>query len=97
MATMSEIETSALDRARTTLGTAAGQLAGLLGSLPAADILTPIPGSKWTVRDAAAHLISYAPLYGEIANGVASPVDAPAGDGAIRTGWRGWCWRRPSS
>lgn len=73
------MDTSVLERARVALDTLAGQLEELLRSLPQAD--APIPGSEWTVREAAAHLVSGSGLYCEIANGVSSPVHAPLGDG----------------
>jgi hypothetical protein len=73
-------ETTILDRARAALGDAAERVAGLLGALPSSDL--PIPNSAWTVRDAAAHLVSYCPIYSEIANGVTSPIEGPGDDGA---------------
>jgi uncharacterized protein (TIGR03083 family) len=72
-------ETSTLDQARVALGNAAGRMAGLLRALPTSDL--PIPGSEWTVRDTAAHLTSYCPIYSEIANGVTSPIQGPTDDG----------------
>jgi uncharacterized protein (TIGR03083 family) len=73
-------ETTALDQARAAVEALAGATADLLRSLPSTD--TPIPGSEWTVRDAAAHLVDGAALYCDIANGVSSPIMAPIGDGA---------------
>ena len=73
-------ETTVLDQARAALGGAAQRVADLLRRLPASDL--PIPGSEWTVRDTAAHLTSYCPIYSEIANGVTSPIDGPTDDGA---------------
>ena len=59
----------------------AGRIADLLASLP--DARAPISNSEWTVREAAAHLANYSAIYSEIANGVPSPVQAPAGNGAL--------------
>jgi uncharacterized protein (TIGR03083 family) len=71
--------TSTLERARTALHSLATRTAELLRSLETADV--PIPASEWTVRDAAAHLVNGVGLYCELVNGVASPIEAPAGDG----------------
>jgi uncharacterized protein (TIGR03083 family) len=70
-----------LAAARRGLEAVAGQTADLLCSLPDVDV--PIPGSAWTVRDTAAHLVAWTAVYGEMANGMPSPVQLPAGvDGA---------------
>ena len=45
----------------------------LLGGI--SDTSAAINGSEWTVRDAAAHLISYAPLWAGALRGEKSPVD----------------------
>lgn len=49
---------------------------GLLRSLPGTDV--PIPGSAWTVREAAVHLASRGSLRAEIARGLPSPVRSMA-------------------
>ena len=61
--------------ARAALETTAFRTADLLSSLPSA--IVPIPGSEWTVRDAAVHLAHYSALYAEIANGMRSPIEGP--------------------
>ena len=63
------------------LDTVAGRVADLLSSLP--DACAGIPGSEWTVREAAAHLAGYSAIYAEIANGAPSPIQAATGDGAM--------------
>jgi len=63
------------------LDTVAGRVADLLSSLP--DARAAIPGSEWTVREAAAHLAGYSAIYAEIANGAPSPIQAPPDDGAM--------------
>jgi uncharacterized protein (TIGR03083 family) len=73
MATMTE--TTILEQARTALATVAGRTAELLRSLSTTEV--PIPGSEWTVRDAAAHLVSSLAIYCEVANGMPSPIELP--------------------
>jgi hypothetical protein len=51
----------------------ARQTADLLRSRP--DLQAPIPGSEWTVREAAVHLVSLAGIYIDIADGMPSPID----------------------
>jgi uncharacterized protein (TIGR03083 family) len=59
--------------ARSALEATAGRTADLIRSLP--DLNTPLPPpSVWTVRDAAIHLVNYASVYIDIANGMPSPV-----------------------
>jgi uncharacterized protein (TIGR03083 family) len=64
--------TTVLGEARAAIKSVACRTADLLGSLPSA--IVPIPGSEWTVRDAAVHLANYSAIYSEIANGVLSPI-----------------------
>jgi uncharacterized protein (TIGR03083 family) len=66
-----------LEQAQAALEDVAGRTADLLRSLPTAQV--PIPGSEWTVRDAAAHLASCDDIYSELANGVPSPIEALVG------------------
>jgi Mycothiol maleylpyruvate isomerase N-terminal domain len=49
------VPTITLPEARNALSGAAGRLADLLRSLP--DVRAPIPGSRWTAGDAAAHVV----------------------------------------
>lgn len=58
---------AALDRAR-------DRLSALIAA--ATDLEVPIPGSEWSARQAVAHLITATDLYGELANGTASPYPA---------------------
>jgi len=76
--------TTTLNEARAALEAMAGRTADMLGSL--SDTAVSIPGSEWTVRDAAAHLVNYFAVYSEIADGTPSPVEMPPGacyDGAL--------------
>jgi uncharacterized protein (TIGR03083 family) len=73
--------TTILAEAGLALETVAGRIADLLSSL--SDARAPISGSEWTVREAAAHLANYSAIYSEIANGAPSPIQGPAGDGAL--------------
>lgn len=59
----------------------AGRIADLLS--PLGDARAAIPGSEWTVREAAAHLANCSAIHAEMANGVPSPVQAPLGDGLL--------------
>lgn len=62
-----------LSEARVALEVTAGRNAAMLRAL--ADLETPLPGSSsWTVRDAAVHLVNYAGIYTDIAQGTPSPV-----------------------
>ena len=61
-----------LAEARSALDLVAGRTATLLGSLPDLDV--PMPGSEWTIRQAAVHLITGAALAADIATGMPSPV-----------------------
>src|SRR5258708_5797259 len=73
-------DTTVVEQARAALGTLAARTGDLLCGLPTTHV--SIPGSEWTVRDAAAHLVNGSAMYCEIANGVPSPIHAPAGDGS---------------
>lgn len=70
--------TTILAEARSALDAIARRTADLVGSL--SDLAAPLPHSPWhthddwTVRDATVHLLNYAGLYTEIANGTPSPV-----------------------
>jgi hypothetical protein len=63
-----------LGEGRVALRSAAAQTAGLLRSLR--DVGVGIPGSEWTVRDAAVHLVTGTALSSDIATGMPSPVAA---------------------
>jgi uncharacterized protein (TIGR03083 family) len=65
-------DTLLLEAARIALVDAGERLAGILRELPTTD--TPIPGSEWTVRDAAAHIVSWAPDFAAMAVGMPSPL-----------------------
>jgi hypothetical protein len=66
--------TTVLAQARSALETTARKTADLVRSLP--DLNPPIPGSEWTVRDAAVHLVSLAGIYTDIAEGMPSPIES---------------------
>jgi hypothetical protein len=61
-----------LAQARSALEETARQTADLLRSLP--DLHAPIPGSEWTVREAAVHLVSLTGIHMDIADGMPSPI-----------------------
>jgi len=61
-----------LAESRVALNRAGGRAAGLLRTL--SDVNRRIPGSEWTVRQAAAHLLTGTVLCGDIATGLRSPV-----------------------
>lgn len=63
-----------LDAARFALRDLSGRTADLVRSLPSAAV--PVPGSAWTVRDTAVHLMHNGTLYAEIAAGMPSPLHA---------------------
>ena len=63
-------ETQILHAGRAVLESVADRLAALLETLPSAS--TPV-SARWTVRDAAAHLICSASLYAELAVGAGAP------------------------
>jgi hypothetical protein len=67
------VVTTVLAQARSALEVTARQTADLLRSLP--DLHAPIPGSEWTVRKAAVHLVSLAGIYMDIADGMPSPME----------------------
>jgi Mycothiol maleylpyruvate isomerase N-terminal domain/SCP-2 sterol transfer family len=64
--------TTVLSQARSALEVTARRTAQLIRSLP--DLDRRIPGSEWTVREAAVHLVNHAGLHTEIAEGLASPI-----------------------
>jgi uncharacterized protein (TIGR03083 family) len=65
--------TTILADARSALEATASRTAELVRSLP--DLNAPLPGqSTWTAREAAIHLVNYAGVYTDIANGMPSPV-----------------------
>jgi hypothetical protein len=63
-----------LAQARSALESTARKTADLIRSLP--DLNAPIPGSEWTVREAAVHLVNLAGIYMDIADGMASPIES---------------------
>jgi uncharacterized protein (TIGR03083 family) len=65
--------TTILAEARSALEATASRTAELVRSLP--DLNVPLPSqSEWTAREAAIHLVNYAGVYTDIANGAPSPV-----------------------
>jgi hypothetical protein len=68
--------TVVLAEARSALEAAAGRTTNLIRSL--SDLSAPIPGSRWTVREAAVHLVNCAGLHRDIAEGTPSPVESLA-------------------
>ncbi len=66
--------TTVLAQARSALEATARQTADLVRSLP--DLHKPIPGSAWTVREAAIHLVNLAGIYADIADGMPSPIQS---------------------
>lgn len=73
------IETTIVDQARAALEALSERTSDLLRSLTTTGV--PIPGSEWTVREAAVHLVNGSTVYSQLANGMPSPMDAPTGDG----------------
>lgn len=63
--------TEILHQARTAVEVLADRLADVLRALPTT---TAMVSTEWTVRDAAAHLVSSTALYAELAAGAASPI-----------------------
>ena len=63
-------DTQILHAGRTTVEALADRLTSVLEALPTAS--APV-SPKWSVRDAAAHLLGVARLYAELATGVGSP------------------------
>lgn len=62
-----------LSQARVALEATGGRTAAMLRALP--DLESPLLNcSSWTVRDAAVHLVNYAGIFTDIAQGVPSPV-----------------------
>lgn len=79
--------TTILAEAQVALEALTKQTADFLRDVP--DLNVPIPGSEWTVREAAIHLINWPPVYCDIATGMPSPVPtlekaAFAADAALR-------------
>lgn len=68
--------TTVLPQARAAIEATARGTAELIRSLP--DLNVPIPGSEWTVREAAAHLINCTGQHRDIAEGTPSPVESLA-------------------
>jgi hypothetical protein len=68
--------TTVLSQARPALEATTRRTTGLIRSLP--DLDGRIPGSEWTVREAAVHLVDHAGLHTEIAEGLASPIESMA-------------------
>jgi hypothetical protein len=66
--------TMVLSQARSALENTARRTTGLIRHLPHLD--GQIPGSEWTVREAAVHLVSHAGLHTEIAEGLGSPIES---------------------
>jgi hypothetical protein len=62
----------ALAESRVALRRAGDRAAGLLRTLP--DLNRRIPGSEWTVRQAAVHLLTGTALCADIATGLPSPI-----------------------
>jgi hypothetical protein len=60
-------ETTTLNQVRTALSVVSGRTAGLVESLP--DTAVPIPGSAWTVREAAVHLVMVGFRYAGMVHG----------------------------
>jgi hypothetical protein len=73
---MNEPDRILLADARRALQRAAGRVTDLLRSLPDLDV--DIPRSDWTVREAAAHLLTGTTLCADIATGMPSPVSGLA-------------------
>jgi hypothetical protein len=63
--------TEILHAARTALADLSPKVTAMLRGVP--DVSRPIPGSEWTVRDTAVHLVHGARLYVELATGAPSP------------------------
>jgi hypothetical protein len=63
-----------LTQARTALEATAKRTADLIRSL--SDLHAPVPGSEWTVREAAVHLVNLAGIYADIAGGMPSPIES---------------------
>jgi hypothetical protein len=66
--------TTVLPQARSALEVTARRTAELIRSL--SDLNVPIPGSAWTVREAAAHLVSSTGVHRDIAEGTPSPFES---------------------
>lgn len=64
--------TAVLTAARSAFEDTARSAASLVRSLP--DTRAAIPGSRWSVREAAVHLVNDATLYAELAGGAPSPI-----------------------
>lgn len=68
--------TMILAQAQAALEAAARRNADLIRSL--SDLNVPIPGSDWTVRESAVHLVNYAGVSTDIADGMPSVVESVA-------------------
>ena len=66
-------DTTILDQARAALRATSARTAGLVETLP--DTGAPIPGSKWTVREAGVHLVNVGVRYAGMAQG--EPLGTP--------------------
>ena len=64
--------TEILNAARSALAEMSQKVTGLIRALPDASV--PVPGSDWTVRDTAVHLVHSSRLYAELATGAPSPL-----------------------
>jgi len=62
-----------LDAARAGLAALAPRLAELIASTP--DPHLPVPGTDWSVREVAVHLVVAGNIYAEIATGTPSPLE----------------------
>ena len=63
---------TALAPARSALEAVGRRTADLIRSLP--DLNRPVTGSQWTVRETAAHLVSQAGVFTDVAAGMPSPI-----------------------
>src|SRR5437867_13406368 len=75
--------TTVLSEARAALEAAARRTAALLRCL--ADLNVPVPGSEWTVRETAVHLVNTAGVHRDIAEGVPSPIESLAREAVAAT------------
>lgn len=64
--------TEILNTARSALAEMSQKVTGMIRALPDASV--PVPGSDWTVRDTAVHLVHGSRVYAELATGAPSPV-----------------------
>lgn len=73
--------TTILAQAQAALEAAARRNADLIRSL--SDLSVPIPGSEWTVRESAVHLVNYAGVSTDIADGMPSLVESVAKEAMV--------------